>query len=74
MEAWANGVRVLGKISRRHPQPAYSGLGIYLQPKWQYQKKTVPRVGTLMVPIEEFLREKFFPALFRGGEKINSDF
>ena len=27
----------------------------------------------MMVPIEEALREKFFPALF-GGEEINADF
>ena len=34
---------------------------------------TVPGVGTLMGPIEEALREKLFPALFRG-EEINVDF
>ena len=34
---------------------------------------TVPRVGTLVGPIEEALREKFFPSLF-GGEDITSDF
>ena len=34
---------------------------------------TVPGVGTLMGPIEEALREKFFPTLF-GGEEINTDF
>ena len=26
--AWANGVRSLGEISRRHPKLAYSGLGM----------------------------------------------
>ena len=34
---------------------------------------TIPGVGTLIGPIEEALREKFFPALF-GGEEINSNF
>ena len=34
---------------------------------------TVPGVGTLMGPIEEALKEKFFPALF-GGEEINVNF
>ena len=34
---------------------------------------TVPGVGTLMDPIEESLRQKFFPALF-GGKEINADF
>ena len=33
--AWSHGVRVLGKISQRHPQLAYSGLGMLFQLKWQ---------------------------------------
>ena len=44
-----------------------------LQLEWQYLQSTVPRVGTLMGPIEESLREKFSPALF-GREEINADF
>ena len=31
VEAWAHGVRVLGKIDRQHPQSAYAGLGFSLQ-------------------------------------------
>ena len=67
VEAWAHGVRVLGKIARRHPQLAYSGLGMLLQLEWQYLQRTVPGVVTLMGLIEEVLREKCFPALFGGG-------
>ena len=67
MEAWAHGVRVLAKIARRHPQLAYAGFGMLLQSEWQYLQRTVPRVDTLMGPIEEALRDKFFPSLF-GGE------
>ena len=44
-----------------------------MQLEWQYLQRTVSGVGTLMGPIKESLREKFFPALFRGGE-INTDF
>ena len=73
VDAWAHGVRVLGKINQRHPQLAYDGLGMLLQLEWQYLQRTVPRVGTLMGPIEEALREKFSPALF-GGEEINANF
>ena len=73
MEAWADGVRFLGKISQQHPQLSYASLGISLQLNCQYLQRTVPRVGTLMGPIEEALREKFFPALF-GKEEINADF
>ena len=48
-------------------------MGMLLQLEWKYLQRTVPRVGTLMGPIEEALREKFFPALF-GGEEITADF
>ena len=68
MEAWAHGVRVLCKISQQHPLSDNSGLGMLLQLKWQYLQTTVPRVGTLMGPIEEALREKFFLAVFGGEE------
>ena len=70
MEAWAHGVKVLAKIS---PQSAYSGLRMLLQLEWQYLQGTVPGVGNLVGPIEETLREKFFPSLF-GGEEITADF
>ena len=73
MEAWAHGVKLFAKISRRHPQLAYAGLRMLLQSEWQYLQMTVPGVGILMGPIEEALREKFFPALF-GVEDINADF
>ena len=36
VEAWAHGVRVLGQIALRHPQSAYSGLGVLLQLNWRY--------------------------------------
>ena len=73
MEAWAHRVRVLGKISRRHTQLAYTGLGMSLQLVWQYLQRTIPGVGTLMGPIKDTLREKFFSELF-GGEEITADF
>ena len=73
MEAWANRVKVLAKISQRHPQSAYAGLGMFLLSEWQYLQRTVPGVGTLMGHIEEALREKFPPSLF-GGEEIDADF
>ena len=72
VEAWAHGVTVLAKISRRPPQSAYAGLGLSLQSEWKYLQRTVPGVGTLMGPIEEALIEKFFPALFGEEEITNS--
>ena len=73
VEAWAHGERVLAKIARRHLQSAYAGLVMSLQLEWQYLQRAVPGFGTLMGPIEEALREKLFPSLFRG-EEIDADF
>ena len=36
--------------------------------KWQYLQRTVPGVGSLMVPIYGALRDALFPALLGGGE------
>ena len=72
MEAWDHRVRVLYKISRRNPQSAYTGLGMLLQLKWQYLQRTVPGVGTLMLLIEELLREDFPPKYF-WQEEVNAN-
>ena len=73
VEAWAHGVRVLGKIARQHPKLAYVGLGMSFQLKWQYLQRTFPGVGTLMGPIEEALR-KNSSLRYSRGEEINSNF
>ena len=73
VEASAHRFRVLGKIVRQHPRLAYSGLVMSLQLEWQFMQSTVPGFGTLRGPIEETLREIFFPVLFRQ-EEINTDF
>ena len=72
MEAWAHGVKVLSKISKRHPPSDFSELGILLQLEWYYQKRNVPGAGTMMGTIVEALIETFFPAVFRG-EEVDSD-
>ena len=55
VEAWAHGVIVSAKISLRHPQSDYAGLGMSLQSEWQYLQRTVPGVGTLMGLIKKVL-------------------
>ena len=64
VEAWDHRVRVFAKIVRRHPHSSYAGLVMSLQSECQYLQSTVPGVGTLMGPIEEALRDRFFPLLF----------
>ena len=52
VEAWDHGVKVLGKISRLHPQSTYAGLLMSVQLKWKYLKINVSGVGTMMGLIE----------------------
>ena len=47
-------------------------MGMSLHIKWQYLQRTVPGVRYLMGPIEDALREAFFPTLF-GGEEVSAN-
>ena len=47
-------------------------LGGAIQIEYQYLKSTVVMIGTMMGPIEDSLREAFFPSLFGWGE-VRSD-
>ena len=67
VEAWAHGVRVLGKISRQHPPVGLRRLGNVVATQVAVPAKYCPGFGTLIGPIEEALREKFIPAIFGGG-------
>ena len=60
VEAWDHRVRILAKIANWYPQLVYVSLGMSLQLEWQYLQRTKPGVGSMMVPIEDALREAFF--------------
>ena len=66
VEAWSHGVHTLDKIANRYPQSSHAGLGMSLQLEWQYLQRNIPGVVYIMGPIEDALREAFFPALFGG--------
>ena len=72
-EAWSHRVHNLAKIAKLYPQLHCTGLGISIKPEWQYLQRTVPRVRTLMIPIEESIREILFPELL-GEEEVNVNF
>ena len=50
--ACANEVNTLVKIYKQHTQSVSVGLEMLLQIECKYLQRTVPRVGTLMGPIE----------------------
>ena len=67
VEAWAHGVHTLDKISKRYPQLAYAGLGMPLHLEWHYLQRTVPGVSIQIGPVEDSLRDAFFPTILGGG-------
>ena len=73
MEAWSPMIHTLAKISKRHPQSDYAGLGVSIQIKWQYLQITVPGIGTMVVSIEEYPRETLSPALC-GKKEVGENF
>ena len=64
MKAWAHRVCTIAKRAKWYTQSAYACLEMSLQLDWKYLQRTFHGVGTLMVPINEALREAFFPAIF----------
>ena len=64
VEKWAEGVWVLSRVAKRHPQTAYAVLGMSLQLDWKDLHRNVPGVGALMDTIESALGEEFLSDLF----------
>ena len=64
VESWAHGVCTLDKTENQYLQLACAGLVMWIQIEWHYLQMNVPGVDTIMVSIEDALREVFFPALF----------
>ena len=55
---------VLAGINHKQLQSAYAGLQKSLQQEWDFVQRVTPGVGEAFGPVEEALREIFFPAHF----------
>ena len=66
VQGWTELVNVLAGVAHKHPQYSYAGLQKSLQQEWDFVQRVTPGLGEAFVPVEEALREIFFPALFRG--------
>jgi hypothetical protein len=69
---WADGVKILASIAKRHPQTAYAGFTMSLQQEWCYVAWTVPEIGALFEPVEREISGSFLPALL-GVEYGDAD-
>ena len=65
MEGWAESVRTLAGVARKHPQSAYKGLQKSLQQEWAFVQRVTPGIGDAFGPVEE-ITTAFLPELFEG--------
>ena len=63
IDAWAQGVKDLAMVAKKHPQSAYAGLTKSFQMEWQYAQRVLPGIGHLFASVEKALAEDFLPAL-----------
>ena len=64
MEGWAESVRTLAGVARKHPQSAYAGLQKSLQQEWAFMQRVTPGIGDTFGPVEEEIATAFLLALF----------
>ena len=53
VEGWADSVRTLSGVARKHPQSAYAGLQKSLQQEWAFVQRVTPGIGNEFGPVEE---------------------
>ena len=66
VEGWAESVRTLAGVARKHPQSAYAGLQKSLQQEWAFMQRVTPGISNAFRPVEEEIAKAFLPALFEG--------
>ena len=66
VEGWADSVRTLSRVARKHPQSAYAGLQKSLQQEWAFVQWVNPGISDAFGPVEEEIAKAFLPALFEG--------
>ena len=66
MEGWAESVRTLSGVARKHPQSAYAGLKKSLQQEWVFMQRVTLGIGDAFGTVEEEIATAFLPELFEG--------
>ena len=67
VEGWAESVKTLAGVARKHPQSAYAGLQKSLQQEWAFVQRVTPGTGNPFRPVKEEIAKAFLPALFEGA-------
>ena len=63
VDGWINHLENLSQFAKSDPHAAYAAFTYGFQLKWKYVQRTVPDIDKLFQPLEDYIRNKFIPAL-----------
>ena len=66
VEGWADSVKTLAGVARKHLQSAYAGLQKSLQQEWAFMQRVTPGIGNVFRPVEEEIAKAFLQVLLEG--------
>ena len=66
VEGWAESVKKLAGVARKHLQSVYAILQKSLQQEWAFVQRVTPGIGNEFGPVEEEIAKAFLPELFEG--------
>ena len=63
VDGWIKHLENLSQFAKSDPHAAYAAFTYGFQLKWKYVQRTVPDIDKLFQPLEDYIRNKFIPAL-----------
>ena len=63
---WVTELKLLTKIAKFYPQPAYCAFRSAFRQKFDFIIRTIPNISHLLPPIENVIRQEFITSLFEG--------
>ena len=65
-DEWIEQLEVLTDIAKSEPQAAYAGFTAGFQHKMTYFIRTIPDLAEILKPLDDFINDKFIPAITEG--------
>ena len=66
VEEWVSQIKMLAKFAATDPHSAYESFISVLRHKFTFNMRTVPDISSLLIPVEDAIRNQLIPALMEG--------
>ena len=66
VEEWVSQIKMLAKFAATDPHSAYVNFTSVLRHKFTFNMRTVPDISSLLIPVEDAIRNQLIPALMEG--------